>query len=420
MIQSNWAVLLCKFSDDASEPFDRDYYEDLFTSTGNGSQNMVDFFRDVSHGNIDTGGSQVFGWYTFDQKFSDYTGSGANQAGRQELIDWAREAAIADGVKLSNFVGVVVCMNVPTDLFGGGSGVVCDNGTTEPRQLGQEMGHLYGLDHSRVDGSAEDYQDPWDAMSTAAAFSAPHPRYAWIGPGLNAANMAGRGWLDQSRVWTASGRSFETVVRLRPLFRRDLPGFLVAVVDGYYIEFRNKEGWDAGVPRPAVLIHRFEDNRSYLMPARNGERDLVAGSVFRTADLASPFVAPFRPQTTVKVLEINSNEQFATIRLHHQAAFREPSLGPAMLFGGVAEGGDGFIFVGGKILRVPPRSPIYPFLEQLAAYATSDAVNSIHMRTAVRREMLSTIVALAEKQMRTMLVFRQPARAFEEEEHTGD
>ena len=37
MIKSSWAVLLCKFSDDSTEPFPRDYYEDLFTATGIGS-----------------------------------------------------------------------------------------------------------------------------------------------------------------------------------------------------------------------------------------------------------------------------------------------------------------------------------------------------------------------------------------------
>ena len=41
---SPWAVLLCKFNDDASEPFVRTFYENLFTAAGRGTHNMVDYF----------------------------------------------------------------------------------------------------------------------------------------------------------------------------------------------------------------------------------------------------------------------------------------------------------------------------------------------------------------------------------------
>lgn len=82
MTSTPWAILLCKFSDDASEPQPRQYYEKLFTQTGSGSLNMVDFFSDASHGQLDLSGSQVFGWLTLDKARSDYTGSGADQAGR--------------------------------------------------------------------------------------------------------------------------------------------------------------------------------------------------------------------------------------------------------------------------------------------------------------------------------------------------
>ena len=146
MIKSSWAVLLCKFNDDSTEPFTRDYYENLFTASGVGSQNMVDFFRDVSHGNLDLSDSRVFGWYTLDKQASEYGLTGAEKLkNRGNLINWARQAAAAKGDDVSQSP-VVVCMNVPTDLFGGGAGVVCDNLSMEPRFLGQEMGHFYGLD----------------------------------------------------------------------------------------------------------------------------------------------------------------------------------------------------------------------------------------------------------------------------------
>lgn len=407
MIKSSWAVLRCKFNDDSTEPFTTDYYEDLFTSSGVGSQNMVDFFRDVSHGNLDLSDTRVFGWYTLDMKRSEYKGL----AGRGDLLNRARQAAAANGDNLSQYVSVGVCMNVQTDLFGGGDGVVCDNLSTEPRFLGQEMGHFYGLDHSRADtikpcgeDSTIDYKDFWDVMSTAGcAFSSPHPRYSSIGPGLNAANMASRGWLDESRVWKASTSSFDTVVQLRPLHRRDLPGYLAARLGKYLVEFRSKEKWDAAIPRPAVLIHRFDDNHSYIMSANSGEQDLVAGNVFGTAD------SVFTEATRIEVVEINANEQFAKIRLVHHPAFEEPSLG-GILFGGVDRGGEGHIFVPGRgFVPIPPHSPFVQILRHIASYESSEAIASVHLRNSVRRETLSAISSLIENQMQTLQTFRQPA-----------
>ena len=69
-----------------------------------------------------------------------------------------------------------------------------------------------------------------------------------------------------------------TVVKLRPLHRLDLSGSLAIIIDEYYVEFRMNERWDAGLQRPVVLIHYFEDNISYLMghvdlPVRFGDAD---------------------------------------------------------------------------------------------------------------------------------------------------
>lgn len=408
--------------------------EELFTSTGNGKFNMVDYFRDMSHGVLDLSGSQVFGWYTLNKKRSEYTGSGVNQQGRTDLINWARQAAIDDKKDLSKFVNVVVCMNVGTDLFGGGAGVVCDdsrsvNGMTSmsPSLLGQEMGHGYGLAHSRADGSTADYMDQWDVMSTAGAFMAAHPNFTEVdvrgnpvfltGPGLNAANMASREWLDESRVWMTTNRGFDTVVKLRPLHRPDLPGFLAARFGNYFIEFRVRERWDAGIPRPAVLIHRLEDSISYLMSANDGQQDLVAGSVFGTVDPSNPILAPFIAVNRVEVIEINPEQRFATVRLIHRPAFEEPSLGPGIVFGGIAHGGNGILILpGGTVKPIPPHSPLYQVLEQIAAYQSSASIASAPIRDVVRKEALSAIVGLAESQLRTIQAFRQPTLPLQRQE----
>lgn len=383
MIKSSWAILLCKFSDDLTEPFPRNYYEDLFTASGVGSQNMVDFFRDVSHGNLDLSDTHVFSWYTLKQKRSEYMGSGANSNGRTDLLDWARQAAGANGDELSPDAGVVVCMNVETDLFGGGDGVVCGPGSTDPQYLGQEMGHFYGLDHSRAYGST-------------------------IGTGLNAANMAGRGWLDESRVWQTSNRSFSTVVQPQPLHRHDSPEFLAARIGEYLVEFRSKEGWDAAIPKPAVLIDSFQDNQSSLISANNGEQDLVVGNTFGTLEKMSIYGS----HTRIEILEIDGNQRWAKVRLAHSPGrvpqyFEEdrPFRNPGVAWRDFIGRDDALLVVNGKETRLQRSSPLFQVLEKVAAYESHEAIASTQIRKMVRRETLSELVTLAENQMQTLQAF---------------
>jgi pimeloyl-ACP methyl ester carboxylesterase len=235
--------------------------------------------------------------------------SGKPMRGVMNMMALAKQAARNAGVRLETFFGVVLIMNIPIGAAQGGlswpggvpgPGVFadCRRVNNQGRQgihqgngteiFGQEMGHGYGLNHSRRDGSDVDYQDFWDIMSTAKdAFSALDPNYAARGPGLNAWNMRGEGWLDESRVWHGPNANFafSERVQLRPLHRRDLPGPLAAELpptgghSAFLIEFRAKERWDAGIPRAAMLVHRFENNVSYIMSGKNGNKDLVDGDL---------------------------------------------------------------------------------------------------------------------------------------------
>jgi hypothetical protein len=323
-METPWAILLCKFNDDNSEPFTRQFYERLFTTAGSGSQNMVDYFRDVSHSNLDLTGSQVFGWLTLNRRRDEYTGSGSNSAGRAELVAWARQAATDAGVSLANFFGVVVCLNVRTDLFGGDGYAVCDLNSMQPSLLGQEMGHGYGLEHSKADGNEAEYQDAWDIMSTAnfPLFLTPHSEFSFVGPGMNAWNMRSRGWLDEIRVWRGDAAGFEIRIELRPLVRRDLPGWLAAELPGgYLVELRVQQGWDAAIPRPAVLVHRFAEDSSYIMRSVTGQQDIVAGDVFQAGDGSTAL-----PYIRMDVDSIDAVAQTATLHLHYRPA-AQPDLG---------------------------------------------------------------------------------------------
>jgi len=172
-MQSAWAVILCKFqepTDPQYQMFSEQYYRDLFTAADKGSPwNMVRYFSDYSHGNLDLSGSEVFGVYQLAQTVKYYNEQG--QAARGKLINWARQAATDSGVNLAQFYSTVVCTNGWHDI-GAWSypetppyGVVAMGPTAVPATLGEEMGHVYGLMHSRIEGSDADYQDMWDGMS---------------------------------------------------------------------------------------------------------------------------------------------------------------------------------------------------------------------------------------------------------------
>ena len=388
---SPWAILLTKFADDPSPDPDKEIYRRLFTDAGLGTNNMVKFFADVSHGKLDLSGSTIFGWYRLAIERKEYLVT----VDRNGLRDAAKAAAIADGVDFSQFAGLMVSMYSMTDLCGwvGGMTTLCDQFSLQPSLLGQEMGHGYGLDHARKDGSLVDYQDPWDVMSTAEwPTTQPDADYTSIGPGLNAWNMRSRGWLEESRVWSSPGAS-DTTITLRPLHRIDLPGLLAAQLGPFLVELRVAEGWDAGIGQSRVLVHRFEDNHSYLMTGTEGEQSLAAGSAFQVGNQSWPS----RPYFRVEVTEINDQTKTATLRLSYRAA--DPPRVPQYAgtpFGAIdADGGGIFLLPGGRVIPLPPRGPVTDLIGLIADFATQELSGDVALGIAQRRSILNSIVSLA-------------------------
>lgn len=313
-MRTPWAILRLKFEDDGSEPFDDTFYRDLFTESGVGDRNLFEYFRDISHGNVDLAGTRVLAWYTIPHARSEYTtllSTMGRDPARGRLLEWVREAAAAQGVRLADFFGFVACFNVQTDVFGGFGYAVTDHLSMAPAILGQEMGHGYGLSHSRADGSSEDYQDQYDIMSASNSWMTRHPRFGSVGPLLNAWNMRSRGWLDEARVWRPREDVVDEVVELRPHVRRDLPGWLAAEIPGgYLVELRLMEGWDASIRIPGVQVHRFEGNNSYVM----GPSSLPvfgAGGVWELGSATGP-----RTEAHVRVAVQSIDPDGRTARIH--------------------------------------------------------------------------------------------------------
>jgi hypothetical protein len=374
---SPWAVLVVAFNDDPQPSADLTKYERVFTSAGAGTMNMVDFFADMSHGKLDLSGTQVFGPYLMSRPRSDYVFNVDPQPpgklNRAGLLELAKATAIARGVDLSSFAGVVVCATQPTDLCGftGAMAALCDATNMQPSVIGQEMGHGYGVAHSRLQGSDADYQDPYDTMSTANALMAYHPEYGLVGPGLNAVNMSLVGWLDQARVRTLDpSRPGEEVITLRPLHARHLPGTLAISVGLDLIEFRTPTRWDAGIGHACVLVHRVDDDHSVLMKGLNPVPELTRyhPDLPHTLETGRPG-GLYSQYLRVQVESIDEANENAVVRVAYEPV-RLPQIPqqPIDIHGAIEVDGPGHLVINGHVHPIPPRGPDRQLVEALAGY----------------------------------------------------
>lgn len=415
---SPWLVIVVRFSDDRhsfriSPTGDRlAHYKRVFTGEGRGTLNLVDYFREMSHGLLDLSNTTVVGPYRLPRPRADYVGNVYPQPegklNRNGVLDLARATAAAKGIEVSKYVGVVVCGTPALDLCGwvGGMAALCDDDSLQPSLLGQELGHGYGSDHSGRDGSTEEYADAWDTMSTAAAHSAPHEAYGSVGPGLNAWNMRLRGWLDESRVVILTPGSQSTVV-LKPL--HDRRGTIAADAGGLLIEFRVRERWDAAIPRPCVLIHRVSGNRSYLMASKTGNNDLVQGDQF---EWGLPWMGP---HVVLDVVDIDPTRREARITVQYAwRAVEIPQTLPNRYFGGVEVDGGGFRITPRGVEPVPPREPVARLLGFVNRYASALEVSEHLGRPELQLNALGDIAEeLGRLASRVELTSFHPGRSFE-------
>jgi hypothetical protein len=436
---SKWAILLLRFNNEqslsaAAPPLS--FYEKLFTGKGAGTFNVPAFFADVSHGQLDLSGSRVFDWMTINANRSDYVGNildkdvPAGKFNRNGLMALGSQTALANGVPLGDYDGIVYSFAGTIDLFGitGGMAAVCDTASLWPSLLGQEMGHGYGLDHSRADGSQDDYMDIWDIMSTnvGGTFSTSDTDYTFVGPGLNAWNMRSRGWLDEKRVWSPLFEHFGTQdVVLRPLHRRDLPGYLAANLGPYLVEYRAAERWDTGMQGGSgILVHRFVDweNRSYVMgpPAAEelsslfGSHPQKVGETFQIGKESNSFETVYR----CEVVSINDANHSATVRLTYRPAVEipPPHQRPFQI-GPIGSDAGGIYIQGGKVHRIPPYGPIMQIMRQIMAHSEAGSIPDAGVRSLAQAGALAGVMRHAAEAIRNLDPIRTPAPALIRSQH---
>ena len=111
----------------------------------------------------------------------------------------------------------------------------------------------------------------------------------------------------------------------------------------------------------------------------------------------------------ITVIDIDAATQTATIQLQWWADTR-PEIGPGITFGGVDVGGGGGIFINGKFKPIPPHSPLYAILEQVAEVEQSQTLGNRLARGLVQQQAYSAIAATATEHATRALSLRQPSQ----------
>ena len=286
-----WVTILCRFADATQfTPHFVSHYERMMGASEPGS--LGHYWREVSYGNIDLTGSIVVGWYDLPRPYSYYVydrdEDGKEDHNTQRTMEDCTAAADAE-VFFPEFYGINLVFNSTIDgsSRGGSRTLTRDRriknygvtwltwpGSEYQDVWAHEMGHAFGLQHSSGPYGQDDppsspttYDSGWDVMSGGEFFSYHyHPGYGGsLGVHTIAYHKDFLGWIPPDRKYVAPSNS-RRAITLDRLAQPNSEGYLMAQIPigystFYTVESRLFAGYDDGIPKEAIVIHKVDTAR---------------------------------------------------------------------------------------------------------------------------------------------------------------